>query len=812
MIRDCRYALRVLRMNLTTTTIAVLTLAIGVGANAAIFTVIRAVLLRPLPYADADRIVNLSESWPNLSGPRPVSRLNYLDWMAQSSVFKSIAAVTWSDSTLGGEAAPVYVNGLAVSASYFEIFGLHAALGRTFDPDEDQPEHAHVVVLSHRLWLLQFGSDPAILGKSIRLDGQLYAVIGIMPAATSVDLYDPLLWRPLTFDANPPRVVRDLSRVVAKLKMGVSLTVARTQMSGIGDRLAQEYPASNKGYGVLVNPLPRPVGDAFRSSLYLLFAAVGAVLLIGCANLANLALARAVARAHEVAIRAALGASRGQLVRQFLIEYAVIAAVGGGLGLMLGYGLLSVIRGTISSTGLHVAVAPETTISMDAPVWLFAMVLSVLTGMACGLPPAISGTRASLTDALKSGGHGSSTAHRGLRQSLVVAEVALAFVLLTGAGLLIQSFFALTKRIAVGFDSTNVVTAAVPIADARFESGEALNTYLDQMANRIQALPGVRDVAFTIGLPTEGTPYGRLFQIAGQPTVLYGDRPICGMKIVSPSYFRALGIRLLQGRLLSDDDRDGTPLVIVLNQTMVRTYFSHADPLGQRLLMKRSSLHDTVVPPDRAWEVVGVIADEGVSAFNDHVPQAIAYLAREQQPYLGQNVIVRTTLRPERVEESIRKAVATFDPDQALNDMKSLDQLKTEDVAPDQLRSILLSVFAAIAVLLAAMGLYGVLSYSIAQRAREIGIRAALGATKATLIAMVVRQGMILAALGLMFGCVAAFGTARVIRASLVGVAPTDPLMMLLAAAVVASVALMACYIPARRAATVNPLVAMKAE
>jgi predicted permease len=576
MIQDLRYALRVMRKSPGTTIIAMLTVAIGVGANTAIFSVVRAVLLKPLPYADAGRLVSLNETWPNLPGPRPISRLNYLDWAAQNTVFESIAAVRWANATLSDGAQPIYVDVRRVSASYFDVFGLRAAVGRTFAPGEDQPGHAQVVVLSHRFWASQFGSDPAVIGRPVRLDGELYTVIGVMPSATSVNLYDPQLWRPLAFDPNPPRASHELT-AVAKLKDGVTLEQARRQMDTIGDRLAREYPASNRGYGVVVEPLPRPIGQDFEASLYLLFTAVGVVLLIGCANLANLALARGAARAREVAIRAALGAGRGRLIRQFLVEHVVLATAGGLCGVVVGYGLLTVMKAAIPTTGFRAAVPPDTTISMDASVWLFALALSGLSGIACGLAPAVGAARPRLTDAIKGGGGPGASAGRAqqsLRRTLVVVEVALAFVLLTGAGLLIHSFFALTQRIETGFDSTNVLTATVPLTEARFESGVTLNAYLDQMASRIQSLPGIRDVAFTDSLPTQGVPFGRLFQIAGQPAVSYGNRPLCSIKIVSPSYFRAVGLRLLKGRALSDRDRDGTPFVVVISQTMARTFFS----------------------------------------------------------------------------------------------------------------------------------------------------------------------------------------------------------------------------------------------
>jgi predicted permease len=814
MIQDLQYALRLIRKSPGAAIIAVLTVAIGVGANTAIFSVIRAVLLKPLPYADADRIVALAESWPNLSGPRPISKLNYRDWAEQNTLFELTAAVRWWPVTLSSGAEPVYLVGSLVSPSYFDVFGLHAALGRTFAPGEDRPGHADVVVLSHRLWASHFGSDPAVVGRSVRLDGDVCTVIGVMPARTSVDFYAPALFRPLTFEVIPLRSDHELS-AVGKLKPGVTIEQARTEMRAIGDRLADAYPESNKGYGVVVQPFPRPIGLDVEASLYLLFAAVGVVLLIGCVNLANLALARGVGRAREVAIRAALGAGRWRLVRQFMAEHLVIAVGGGLCGVVVGYGVLLIMKAALPTTGLRAAFPPDTTIDMDGPVWLFALTLSMLSGIGFGLAPAAAATRLSLIEVIKGGGGTVGSAglgQRGVRRSLVVVEVALAFVLLTGAGQLIQSFFVLTHRIDSGFDSTNVLTARLPIAATRFPSSEALNAYLDRIASRVQSLPGILDVAFADTLPTQGTPIGRLFQIAGQPAAAYGSRPVAGFKVASPSYFRALSLRLIEGRVLSDSDRGGAPLAVVINQTMARTYFQGMHAVGQRLLMKRVTIDQNDFGPDVAWTVVGVIADEGVSPFGDRASEPAMYATREQNPTRYQALVVRTTLEPTRVVASIRAGVSAVDRDQALADVATLDQLKTDDVAPDRVRSALLTAFATIAVVLAGMGLYGVIAYSVAQRTRELGIRAALGASRASLLRLIVQQGMAMVALGLGTGLATALVVTPVLKAFLFGVVASDPTTMLAAAGILGGVALVACYLPAHRAATPDPLIALRTE
>jgi putative ABC transport system permease protein len=813
--QDARYGVRMLRRSAGVSAVVIATLAVGIGANSAIFSVIRAVLLKPPSYADADRLVLLNEKRPDTGISNAIAAPNYLDWLHENTVFEQMAGVSYASVTLSGRNEPVYVPGLRVSASYFDVFGLSAILGRTFGPDEDQAAKAHVVVLSHRLWASQFGSDPAIIGNPVRLDGELHTVIGVMPSGTSVDLTNAQLWKPLTVGADAPRSFHDLFWAVAKLKAGVTLNEARSQMDAIGARLADAYPESNKGWGVLVQPLPRPIGQDFEPSLYLLFASVGTVLLIGCANLANLALARGRVREREMAVRAALGAGRGRLARQVLTENLVVGVSGGLFGLVVGYGSLEAMKAAIPSTGPHAAVPPETIIAMDAPVWLFALALSILSGIAFGLAPALGSTRPVLTRSIKAGsdpGAKAGRAHRRFRQTLIVAEVALAFVLLTSAGLLIQSFFAM-QRIDTGFESTNVLTAKLPIPETRFENATALNRYLDQITGRIQTLPGIRDVAFTDALPTQGGGvFGRFFQIADRPIVDYINRPVCGFKIVSPSYFRTVGLRILKGRALSDRDREGTPFVIVINETMAQTYFQGVDPVGKRILMRRISLGADRTGSEVVWEVVGVIADERLSPFGAQVADAIVYATHEQNPTRFPALVVRTTLDPVRLQEPIRRAVYEFDRDQPLADVKPLNDLKADYFASDRLRSVLLGIFASIAVTLAGMGLYGVISYVVVQRTHEMGIRAALGASAGHLVALVVREGMVMTGWGLAVGFLSALAVTRMLTPFLFGLRPSDPTTMTAVAALLAGVALIACYIPARRATSVDPSIALRSE
>ena len=773
------------------------------------------------PYADPDRLVLLGETRPDTPGySGAISAPNYLDWVEQNTVFEQMAAVTGGGGTLSDAIRePVYVRGRTVSASYFDVFGMRAVLGRTFAPSEDHSTRNNVVVLSHRLWVSQFGSDPAVIGTPVRLDREVHTVIGVMPAGSGVDLLDPELWTPrdlgheggaMTVGGATSRNRRDLNRAVARLKRGVTIEQARSQMDEIGRRLAQAYPESNRGWGVSVQAWPRPVSAGFEQSLYLLFAAAAIVFLIGCVNLANLALVRGAARSRELAIRLALGAGRAELVRQLLMESLVIAIAGGVGGLFVGHATVSAMSVAVPSADVSRVIPAETMITIDAGVWLFALAISAFSAFAFGLGPAIRSTASLVAGSIRERGadNRASRPQPRLRRGLIVAEVALAFALVTTAGLLVKSVYSLQQQIAAGVDSTNVLTAGIPIPSRRFDDPHALNAYVDRIGDRIQSIPGVRDVAFAEGVPPEGTPFLRSFQIADQPLLERARRPASGFNTVSPSYFRAVGLRMLSGRALAGQDREGTPPVVVINETFARTYFLDINPLGQRLLMNAGAANPM---RDLAWEVVGIVENEGLSPWT-RAPQALIYGAREQNASDQVALVVRAVVDPTALQISIRKAVSAIDPDQALADMRSLDQQKADYVAPDRLRSLLLSAFAGIAVALAAIGLYGMLAYSVVQRRHEIGIRSALGASTANIVALIVREGMGITAMGIALGIVGSFLASRLLMTVVFGVAPFDSETMTVVAVILGVIALAACYIPARRAARVDPLVALRHE
>ena len=808
LLSDLRYAFRTLRKSPGFTVVALLTLAIGIGANTAIFSFVNSVLLKPLPYPDAERIVRVLEKPPG-GGGNGISTLTFLDWRDQNTVFDSMAAQTGGDVTLTGRGEPVQLRAAHVSAPYFDIFGIKPALGRTFSADEDQRGKEHVAVLSHVLWVSQFGADPALVGRTILLDGEAYTVVGVLPEGSAFDRAFNQIWLPLAFQ--PENMTRNFHWFgsFAKLKRGITIEQARTQMDAIGARISQQYPDSNKGWGVSIERYADTITDTnLRQSLYVLLAAVGMMLLIGCTNLANLTLARGAAREREVAVRSALGAGRQRLIRQFLTENVLLALAGGALGLGVGYATMAALKASIPPNSF----AREVRIAMDTRVLLFTLALSALTGILFGLAPALGATKTNLVVSLKEGARGSvGGLRKRLRSALVVAEVALAFLLLTGAGLLIRSFFRM-QQADLGFDSTNVLTAQLPLSDKRFPNPVRLNQHVRQILANLQALPGVRDVAFASALPLQGWGYGMPFQIAGRPMVDRANREACFYKMVSPSYFLSLGMRLRKGRGLNDRDVDGAPPVTVVNETMARKYFPNQEPVGQRILIQQIVPGKTQLGPEIAWEVVGVVADERVTNLDNKRDNPGVYVSNEQSPVYFGGVVVRGAIDPTRLQHAMEQAVHDVDKDQPLTDVKMLEQIKAESMVGDRLRSLLLAVFAGVALLLSAMGIYGVISYSVAQRTGEIGIRAALGASRGNLLSLILRNGLWMTAAGLALGFAGALGLTRLLATLLFGIGTYDPVTMASVAAILGCVGLFASYVPARRAASVDPAVTLRNE
>ncbi len=804
-----RYAIRTLRRSPGFTIVALLTLALGIGANTAIFSLVNGVLLKPLPYRDPHGIVMVWEKPPGYQR-NGISTLNFLDWKNQNTVFAYMAALNYGGSvTLTGAGRPEELQGVRVSASYFDIFGIPASLGRTFAPDEDQLGKSQVVVLSHRLWENRFGADPSIVGRTLTLNGKPCTVIGVMPANSPFDRSFAQLWMPLAFE--PRDMTRDYHWMIsfARLKPGVTLEKAQAEMNAIGARIAEAHPVSNKGWGVTVERYEdRIVDGQLRRALLVLLAAVGAILLIGCANLANLTLARGAAREREIAVRASLGAGSWRLIRQLLAENLLVAGAGGTLGLALGYAMI----GGLTRLAPPFSLPSEADVSIDPAILLFTLTVSIVTALLFGLAPAIHATRVDPASSMKEGGR-SATSGAGrarLRSALVVTEVALAFVLLAGAGLLLGSFFRML-RVDTGFTSDNVITARLPIARDRFAHPEQLLQYLRLLGESLRAAPGVRDVGFSNVLPMEGWGDGMPFLIAGRPFVDRANRQACFYKRVTDSYFRTLDIHLLRGRTFTGDDTRGGAPVTVIDEEMAKRYFKGEDPIGKRILIQEILYGQPGLGPEIPWEVVGIVDDEQTGSLIDTKSPGL-YVTFDQSPTPDLSMVLRGSVDPRALTSAIHAAVHAADKDQAIADLQTLDQIKSGTVASDRMQTMLLAIFAALALLLAAIGIYGVIGYSVTQRTHELGIRAALGASRGSLLGMVIRRGMRLTVAGLAIGVAGALALTRLLGSLLFGISPRDPVTLIVVAAVLSGVALLACYIPARRAAGVDPMVALRYE
>ena len=805
-LHDLRYAIRLLRNSPGFAAVAIATTALAIGVNTAMFSFVNGLLLRPLPYPHSDRIVRVLERVPT-GGLNGISTLNYLDWTSQNSVFEFMAAEAGWRATLTGAGEPLVIPGARASVHYFDIFGVKAAVGRTFLPGEDEPGKDRVVLLSHALWESRFGSDPAILERTIVLDGEPHTVVGILPKGGPFDRAAAQIWKPLAFE--PANLTRDFRWLgaSAKLKPGVTLETARAEMSIIAQRMAKAYPDSNKGWGVAVDRLADVlVGAQLQTAVTVLFAATLFVLLIGCANLANLALARGISRQGEIAVRAALGASRWRLVRQLLVEHVVIAACGGFVGIGVGYAMLKWIRSLIPPFTLP----PAVDIGMDTSVLLFTLTAAVLTGLLFGLAPAAQTTKPSLVSALKESGHGRTTGRVGrrVRGVLVVAEIALAFVLLVASGLLVRSSLNLLE-IDPGFDATNVLTAGLPITREQHPDPVEVNAYLASIRTAVEAVPGVRQTAITSALPLQGWGYGVPYTIDGRAAPDRTDRRSAFFKIVSPSYFDALGIKLRAGRVLSDSDLAGGPPVAVINETLARREFPGEDPIGRRILVREIVPGKTDFGRQIAWEIVGVVAGEKITGLGDEISAGM-YVSNQQSPTYGISLIVRAGVPPQSLQRAVRSAIDNINRDQPLSDVRTLEQIVDQSMLANRVTSTILAVFASIALLLAAVGIYGVIAFTAAQRTHEMGIRAALGASAGNLRRLIFQGGMRLTLIGLFLGLVGTDGATRAMSTMLYGVNNDDPLTIAVVAGVLLSVAGLACLIPAWRITKADPMEALR--
>jgi putative ABC transport system permease protein len=805
LLQDLRYAFRLLAKNPAFTSIAILTLALGIGANTAIFSVVNAVLLRPLAFRDPSRLVLVAEKskYPTIS----TSYENYVDWRDQSHSFESLEATRGTTITLTGTAEPERLNARMMTAGLFPLLGVDARLGRTFRADEDRAGGSPVVLLSYGLWQRRFGGSKEVVGKSMTLDSQPYTVVGVLPAGFELlqpaDVFLPFTpWaKTLPDDRNwHPGII-----VVGRLMPGVSREQGRTEMVGITKRLEEQYPDYNTGTSADVVGLQEQMVENVRPALVLLLGAVSFVLLIVCVNVANLLLARAAVRGREVAIRTSMGASRWRLVRQLLTESVLISLAGGVLGLLLASAALGPLL-KISAGSVPQAFS----VGLDRWVLAFTMGVSLITGLVFGIVPALHTAKYDLREALNEGSRGSTAGpgHHHLRGSLVAMEIALAMLLLVGAGLLLRSFSRL-QDVPPGFQADHLLVADLPLSQTAYAKPEQRYQFFDRLVDRAKSLPGVRTAGAASFLPVSGGGGLLHFNITGHPPKTPHDYVAAGYRTISPNYLETLGVPLLQGRMITAADNEKSPFVVVINATMAHTYFSNENPLGRKLQL--GAIPDTQVP---TMEIVGVVGDVLQGLGLD--PKAEMYLPYRQAdqilPVFFMSIVLRSLGDPLLQASALRSALAEIDPNQPLVRVRTMEDNMAATVAQPRFRTWLIGIFAGLALLLAAVGIYGVMSYSVTQRTNEIGIRVTLGAQSADVFRIVVGEGLRLALFGVGLGLVAALALTRVLQGFLYGINASDPLTFACVAVLLTLVGVAASFFPARRATRVDPIVALRYE
>jgi predicted permease len=797
-IQDLKYGLRTMRRGPGFTAVAVLTLALGIGANTAIFSVVNAVLLRPLPYRDPARLVTvLHDGW------KPVAPANFLDWREQSRSFESIAAAQSWNLTMTGRDRPEQLNVLQTSAEMFHVLGVDAALGRTYTAGEDQPGREHVVVISHGFWQRRFGGSPDVIGRQVTLDGEPYTVVGVMPPdfqfapfwATHAEA-----WLPLNLGERVTDRRGQSLRVFARLKPGVTREQAQAEMEAINKRLEEQYPRANEGLTVSVDPLHEKVVGKSRPALLVILGAVGFVLLIACANVANLTLAKAASRRKEIAVRIALGAGRWRVIRQLLTESLMLSLAGGGGGLLLAYW---------SNTALA-SLGPDTlprvrTVGLDANVLLFTLGLSVLVGLLFGLAPALRSVSTDLTESLKDRARGSSPDRRQerVRQLLVVGEIAVSLVLLVGGGLMMRSFLRLTS-VEPGFDPRGVLTATVPLSGPRYSTDEQRAAFFRQLTTQLSSLPGVKSASAINHIPLGGDVWTYGFTVEGRPAPPDAERPSAVYRVVRPDYFRTMGATLLKGRDFTERDDASSPGVVIVNEALARWQWPGEELLGKRITLNSEGT--------KTREVVGVVKDlkQGEWA-SESKPEMYLPHTQDASPR-GMTLVIRASSDLSELGAEVRREVWAIDKDLPVSQVIGMEDVVAESVGQQRFNTLLIGVFAASALILAAVGIYGVMSHTVAQRTHEIGVRMALGARGRDVLGMVIRQGLVLTLFGLAVGLIGALALTRMMNSILYEVSATDPLVFGSVAAALTLSALLACYLPARRATKVDPLEALRYE
>jgi putative ABC transport system permease protein len=810
LLQDLRHSIRAMLRTPVFALTAVIVLALGIGATTAIFSVVDAVLLQPLAYRDSDRLVTIL-----MNGDGPVSAGNYIDWRDQSRSFTAMsAAEAWSPNLTGID-SPEHIPGLKVTQDLFPMLGIDPLLGRLFVPGEDKEGANREVILSYKLWQRRFSSDPNVLGKAIALDGNGYVIVGVMPQqfqfapfwATKAEL-----WVPAAFGPGVHAGGGSL-RIFARLKDGVSLTQARAEIASITVRLEQQFPGTNRN--VVMTPLKEKVVGPIETPLLVLLAAVAFVLLITCANVAHMLLARAATRQKEIAVRAALGARRGRLIRQFLTESLLLGSVGGMLGLLIA------VLGTRALIAMSPANIPRVqTVSIDLHAALFLFAATILTSVGFGLVPALQASSVNVNDTLKEGGRsGTEGVQRNhLRSLLVVSEFALALMLLIGAGLMIRTFAAL-EAVDPGFNPHNLISMIVSVAGSKEADAGRRELFYRQLIERVRSLPEVQAAGAINHLPLAGDLWGWHFAIAGRPKPRPGEKPGAVYRMVTPGYFTAMRLPIVRGRDITDSDNATAPGVIIINEQAARQHWPGEDPLG-----KRVSFDDETTNPKTWLTIVGIAKDAKQDSWTDKATPEAYLAAFQNHDYLGDSgteaskhmdyitLVVRTAGDPAAVTSAMKEAAWSFDRNLAISQVVTMDGVVSEANAQPRFEMMLLSIFAAVALVLAAVGIYGVISYAASRRTHEIGVRLSLGATRGDVLLLVVRQGVWLALAGAIAGLAGALLLSRLMAGLLYGVQPTDPVTFAGVAVGLGMVAMLACYIPARRAMHINPMAALRYE
>jgi putative ABC transport system permease protein len=800
MLTEIRYAVRLMLRSPGFTLVTIVTLAIGIGASTAIFTLVNAALLRPLPYREPDRLVGVWER--NVARGRDrnvVAASNFLRWRERSRTFAGMAAVATDSVTLAGQGEPEALRIQEVSAALFRVLGVEAATGRTFLDEEDRPEPDRLLI-SHRLWQRKFGADEAVLGRAVQIDGDPWTIVGVMPPEFSILDRDVDLWRPLGLSAAAWEPQGRSLRVVARIGDGVSLEEAQSEMEALAAALTQEFPDFNAGWSVTVVPLAEQVAGSVRPALLVLLGAVACLVLIGAANIASLLLTRATGRQREFAVRSALGASQRRLVRQLLVESLVLALAGGGAGLLVAVWATDILARVASE---QLALPSTATIGVDGRVLVFALAVSGLTGLVFGMVPALAASRPQLVDTLKEAGRSSSGSRTArARKLFVVVEVALAFVLLAGAGLMIRSLNSLL-RTDPGFRADQVLTMRVVLPSSQYPEEHRRVAFFQSLAENLERHPAFEAAGAVSFLPMTGLASRTRFWITDRPEPPAAEKPGTEVRVVSHQYFKAMGIPLVRGRLFDQREAQEAPRVLIVNETLARQYWPDEDPIGKRI-----SISWDEVPFDT---IVGVVGDVKHDAL-DGAPTPMVYWPHTRVGYTGMTVVMKTAGDPMALAGTAVGEVRALDRNQSVSGVRAMDEVLARSMARRRLIMRLLAGFAGVALLLAGLGIYGVMAYAMTERRYELGVRIALGAEPKRLIAMVVRQGLALAAVGIAAGLVTAAAVTRFLGSLLFDVSATDPLTFGAIGVLAAGVAILASYLPARRALRLDPMIALRSE